>query len=340
MTETVLVTGGSGYIAGYLIRQLIAQGWIVRSTIRDLAREAPVRQLLAVDNSRLSFVATQLLEDAGWANAMAGCSHVANVASPLPLALPKDENDIIRPARDGALRVLRFAKDAGVKRFVMTSSVAAITYGRPRGVHTFTEADWTDPTHPQTSAYVRSKTLSERAARDWVASNGGGMEFCTINPSVVLGPIWSSDYSASLEVLKRLLDGSLPGCPDLGFGLVDVRDVADLHWRALTAPGMANERFICSGPFMKMIEIARVLKEKLGPDASKVPVRQLPDFLVKLRALFDPAVRQVSSELGKVRHMDASHARDKLGWVPRPLEPVIVEAARSLIAHGAIGNKR
>src|ERR1019366_2668521 len=267
MTGTVLVSGGSGYIAGFLIRQLVAEGWTVHTTVRSLGKEAAVRQLLAVDDSRLRFFAADLKADAGWAEAMAGCDFVAHLASPLPAGIPKDANELIVPARDGALRALRAAKAAGVKRFVMTSSVAAISYGRGRGVHHFTEADWTLVDQPGISPYIQSKTIAERAARDWVAKDGGGIEFCTINPSVVLGPVWSRDYSASVVLVKKLLDGSMVACPDIGFGVVDVRDVADLHVRALAAPGMAGERFIASGRFMKLREIADVLRAELGPQA-------------------------------------------------------------------------
>ena len=336
MTNTVLVSGGSGYIAGYLIRQLVAEGWTVHTTIRNPARESGVRKLLAVDNSRLTFFAADLTSDAGWADAMAGCGHVAHVASPFPSNAVKDPNELIIPAREGALRALRAAKTAGVKRFVMTSSMAAIAYGHPKSDHTFTEADWTDAKHPDAYPYIQSKTIAERAARDWVAAEGGAIEFCTVNPAAVLGPVWSDDLSASIQVVKKLLDGALPGCPDLGWGLVDVRDVADLHARALRAPNMAGERFIASGPFLKMIDIARILRARLGAEAKKVPTRTLPDFLVRLSALWDPVVRQVLGELGKVRHADASHAKAVLGWAARPPEESIVDTARSLIDLGIV----
>jgi dihydroflavonol-4-reductase len=334
MPGAVLVTGGSGYIAGFLIRQLVAQGWQVRTTLRDLAREAEVRARLAVDDARLAFVTAELLDDAGWAQAMAGCTHVAHVASPVPSRAPKNEEEVIRPAREGVLRALRFARDAGVQRFVMTSSVAAICYGRPRGTYTFTEADWTRLDVGDTSAYVKSKTIAERAARDWVAAEGGGMTFCSVNPGLVLGPVLGSDFSPSLLVVKKLLEGALPGCPDLGFAPVDVHDIADLHVRALGAPDMAGERFIGAGPFMKILEVAHVLRGGLGEQARRVPLRRLPDLLVRVSALFDPTVRQVVGELGKVRNVDASHAQSRLGWTPRPNEQAILEAARSLIAHG------
>ena len=336
MTHTVLVSGGSGYIAGFLIRQLVTQGWTVHTTVRSLAREAAVRQLLAVDNSRIKFFAADLSADAGWADAMAGCSHVAHLASPLPAGVPKDANELIAPARDGALRALRAAQAAGVQRFVMTSSVAAISYGRGRGVHHFTEADWTDLTKPGISPYIQSKTIAERAARDWVAAHGAGMEFCTINPSVVLGPVWSRDYSASVVIVKKLMDGSMRACPDIGFGVVDVRDVAELHVRALTAQGMADERFIASGRFMKLREMADLLKREVGAQALKVPQRNVPDWLVRVGALFNPVARAVVGELGSVRNQDASHAKAVLGWQTRPVEQSVLDAARSLLELGIV----
>lgn len=336
MADTVLVSGGSGYIAGFLIRQLVAEGWIVHTTIRDLARESAVRQLLAVDDSRLRFFAADLMSDAGWAEAMAGCSHVAHVASPLPARHVKHADELIVPARDGALRALRAAKAAGARRFVMTSSVAAVAYGRGRGVHRFTEADWTDPTRPGITPYVQSKTIAERAARDWVAQEGGGIEYCSINPSVVLGPVWSRDYSASVVVVKKLLDGSMGATPDFGFGIVDVRDVADLHVRCLTTPGMAGERFIASGPFLKLREVADILRAQLGAQAHKVTTRNLPDWVVRVLALVNPLARLAAGELGSVRHQDASHAKVVLGWQARPVEQSIVDTARCLIELGIV----
>jgi dihydroflavonol-4-reductase len=336
MTHTVLVSGGSGYIAGFLIRQLVAEGWTVHTTVRSLDKEAAVRKLLAVDDGKLKFFAADLNADAGWADAMAGCSHVAHVASPLPTRVPKNADELIVPARDGALRALRAAKAAGVRRFVMTSSVAAISYGRGRGVHHLTEADWTDLTKPGLTPYIQSKTVAERAARDWVAREGGGLEYVSICPSVVLGPVWSRDYSASVTVVRKLLDGSMPACPDIGFGVVDVRDVADLHVRALKAPGLAGERFIASGRFMKLREIADVLRAQLGDEARQVTTRNVPDWLVRITALFNPLAKAVVGELGNVRNQDASHAKAVLGWQTRPEEQSIVDCARSLLALGLL----
>jgi len=336
MTGTVFVSGGSGYIAGWLIRALVAQGWRVHTSVRDPGREAELRQLLAVDDAHLRVFAADLMRDAGWAEALRGCSHVAHVASPLPGRWVKTPDDLIVPAREGTLRVLRAARAAGVQRFVMTSSVAAIVYGRGRGGHHFSEADWTPDDCPGASPYTLSKTLAERAARDWVAREGQGLEFCTANPAVVLGPVWGPAHSSSIALVKNLLAGGMPGCPDLGFGIVDVRDVAELHLRLLTAPGMAGERFIASGPFMKVIDIAGVLREQLGDQARRVPTRRLPDWLVRLAARFDPLLRTAVGELGAERHTDVRHARELLGWVPRAAEQTIADTARSLIAQGLV----
>lgn len=338
MTSPILVTGGSGYIAGFLIRQLLDQGWCVHTTVRDLAREAGVRELLkCADPEQLRFFAADLNADAGWREAAEGCTHVAHVASPLPVGLPKSADELIVPARDGALRVLKAARDAGVTRFVMTSSVAAISYGHGPGIHRFTEDDWTRLESPGIPPYVQSKTIAEKAARKWVAREGGSLEFCTINPSVVLGPLHSRDYSASVVLIQRLLEGAMPALPDIGFGVVDVRDVADLHVRALTAPGMAGERFIACAGFLKLREIAAILRAELGEQARRVPTLNLPDWLVRLIAPFSPLVRVAASELGSVRNQDASHAREVLGWQPRPQRESIVKTAKDLIGLGLIG---
>ena len=339
MAGQILVTGGSGYIAGFTIRQLIAEGWQVNTTIRNLAREGEVRRWLGVPDDKLRFFAADLENDAGWADAVAGCSHVAHIASPLPNDKPKHDDELIVPAREGALRALRFAKAAGVSRVVMTSSVAAISYGH-REQTRFTEADWTDVSSPDAYAYVKSKTIAERAARDWMASDGGAMEYCTVNPALVLGPLLAADFSTSLEALKKLLDGSMPGLPRIGFGVVDVRDVADLHVRCLTAPNMNGERFIASGRFMWIEEVAQIVRDNIHEPGIKIPSRRLPSWLVRIAARFDPLLSQVVGELDNVREQDASHARDVLGWVPRPAAETIVETARDLIRLGVVKPKR
>ncbi len=330
----VLVSGASGYIAGFAIKQLLAEGWQVRGTLRSMARADAVRDALGAPG--LELVAADLMADAGWAEAAAGADYMLHIASPIPLREPKNPDDLIRPARDGALRALRAARDAGVKRVVMTSSVAAICYGADRSSRSFTEADWSDPAHPESYAYIQSKTIAERAARAFIAAEGNGLEFCTVNPSAVIGPVLGGDFSPSLEVVKKLMGGELPGLPRLGFALVDARDIADLHIRAMTAPGMNGERFIGAGDFLWMKDIAEILKFRLGAQARKVPTRMLPDFLLKAASLFDPTVRMVVPELGRERRCDSAHARATLGWETRPASESIVDCAQSLLAAGLV----
>ena len=336
MTGTVLVTGGSGYIAGFLIRQLIENGWTVNTTVRSLKREDEVRGWLQVDNSKLRFFAADLENDGGWAEAMAGCSHVAHVASPFPLDVPRHADDLVVPAREGALRALRFARGAGVRRFVLTSSMAAIAYGHGQDRELYDESDWTNLDNPGVMPYPRSKTVAERAARDWVAAEGGDLEFASVNPAAVFGPLLSDDLSTSIELVKQLLEGKVPMCPDIGFGIIDVRDVADLHYRALTAPDIRNERYVCSGPFLKMIDVANIQTANLGDKARKVPTRKMPDWLLKLFALVRPELKQLVAELGNVRGGDSSRAMQTLGWTMHTPEEAVLATAHSLLERGIV----
>ena len=336
----VLVTGGSGYLAGFCIARLLQEGWAVRTTVRQLSREPEVRARIAQlvePVGRLAFVAADLAADAGWAEAVAGCAYVLHVASPLPAINPRDDEELVRPARDGALRVLRLSRDAGVRRVVMTASTASIAYGRGGRSEPFTEADWSDETNrADSSAYERSKTIAERAAWDFMRREGGALELATINPGLILGPVLGSDFSASVESVKKLMDGSLPGIPRFGWPLVDVRDVADLHYRAMLDPAAAGERFIAAGPFYWMADIARVLRSRLPERARRVPTRALPDWLVRAGSLFDPIVRGRLFELGKARPVSSEKAKRLLGWSPRPNDEAIVATAESLIAHGLV----
>ena len=296
-----------------------------------------MRAGLGLTDDQLALHAADLTADAGWAEACAGVTAVLHVASPLPVGAPKNDDELIVPARDGALRLLRAARDAGCARIVMTSSVAAICYGNtPKANGVYTEADWTDPASPDAYAYVRSKTIAERAAREFMAREGGAMAFCTINPGLVLGPVLGSDYSTSLVVVERLMNGDLPGCPRIGFAVCDVRDIADAHVRALSGPDIDGERFLCAGEWLWMEDVAQILKSRLGDRAKRVPTRTLPNFLVRLTALFDPTVRMVLSELGRERRVDASHAQAVLGWTARPAAETVVDTARSLIEHGLV----
>jgi nucleoside-diphosphate-sugar epimerase len=256
---------------------------------------------------------------------------VLHTASPFPTTRVAHEDDLIVPAREGALRVLRAARDAGVGRVVLTSSFAAIGYGHKPRATPFDEADWTDADAPGLSAYVKSKALAERAAWDFIAREGGGLELSVVNPVAVLGPVLGPDYSASIQLVKRMLDGGMPGFPQLYYGVVDVRDVADLHVRAMTDPLAQGERFLAvAGDFMAMREIATVLKRRMGGIAAKVPTRQLPDWLVRLAALFDPVLKQAGPELGKWKNASNEKAMRMLGWTPRTSEEAIVATAESL----------
>ena len=333
--ETVLVTGGSGFVGAYCVLHLLDAGYRVRTTVRSLAREPEVRRMLATAGSEpgesLSFVAADLTSDNGWREAVAGCDYVLHIASPFPGRQPKDDNDLIVPAREGALRVLRGARDAGVKRLVLTSSFAAIGYGKPPNDSPYTEADWTDPTG-YASAYVKSKTLAERAAWDFIAREGDSLELAVVNPVGILGPVLGRDLSTSIELVRRLLSGSLPGLPKVSFGIVDVRDVADLHLRAMTDPAARGERFLAvAGEFMALPEMARVLKSRMGVAAAGVPTRVLPDWMVRLAALVDPSLRDVTGSLGHAMNGSNEKARRVLGWTPRPPEESLVDTAKSLI---------
>src|SRR5215471_19540298 len=290
--STVLVTGGSGFIGSHSILQLLAAGHQVRSTVRSLKREGDVRAMLREGGSeaedRLSFIAADLTGDAGWPEAVAGCDYVLHVASPFPETVPKNEDELIVPARQGALRVLRASRDAGVKRVVLTSSFAAIGYGHKYRETPFDETTWTDPDGDDVLPYAKSKTLAERAAWECIAAEGRGLELSVVNPVGVFGPVLGPDYSTSILLIQRLMDGAMPGCPRLSFGIVDVRDVADIHLRAMTNPAAKGERFLAiAGDFMTIQEIALVLKDRMGAAARRVPTRLLPDWLVRMVSIFD-----------------------------------------------------
>jgi nucleoside-diphosphate-sugar epimerase len=339
--STVLVTGGTGFIGCHSILQLLAAGHQVRTTVRSLKREDDVRAMLkeggANRGDRLSFIATDLENDDGWAEAVVGCEYVLHVASPFPQTVPKHEDELIVPAREGALRVLCASRNAKVKRVVLTSSFAAIGYGHKPQATPFDETSWTDPNGDDVLPYVKSKTLAERAAWDFIGKEGGGLELSVVNPVGVLGPVLGPDYSTSILLVQRMMDGALPGCPQLQFGVVDVRDVAELHIRAMTHPAAKGERFLAvAGEFMSIFEIAKVLQSRMGAAAKRVPTRQLPNWLVRLAALRDPAVKQILPELGKRKKATNEKARRLLSWAPRSNEESIVATAESLMRLGLL----
>src|SRR4051812_9340197 len=332
--QRVLVTGGSGFIGAHCIKRLHDDGYDVRATVRSRSREDEVRQM--VGEGPLEIVEADLTADAGWTDAVAGCHAVLHVASPFPLAQPKHEDDLIVPARDGALRLLRAARAAGVRRVVLTSSFAAIGYGHGHPDKVYDESSWTDVDGGGVSAYAKSKTIAERAAWDFVASEGGP-ELAVVNPVAVLGPLLGPDPSTSIELVKRLIDGSMPGTPKVAYGLVDVRDVADLHVRAMTAPEAAGERFLAIGEGFRWIrELGEWLRDALPQRAKKIPKRELPSPLVRLASLFDGSLRQLTPELGVRKRATNEKARRLLGWSPRGDRDAVVATAESLLALGLV----
>ncbi|TPN45477.1 MULTISPECIES: aldehyde reductase [unclassified Mesorhizobium] len=343
--ELVLVTGGSGFLGAHCILALLKAGYRVRTTVRSAKPQADVLAMLKAGDTepgdRLSFAIADLMIDAGWPQAVAGCDYVLHVASPFPPGVPKHEDDLIVPAREGALRVLRAARDAGVKRVVLTSSFAAIGYGKmPPDGRPFTEESWTDPTG-KVSAYVKSKTLAERAAWDFIAAEGGGLELAVVNPVGIFGPVLGADHSTSTEFVQRMMNGAMPGLPRLSFGIVDARDVADLHVRAMTNPAARGERFLAvSGDFMTVREIAQTLKTRLGGAASRVSTRRLPDWLVRIVGLFNPEAAQLVTELGKVKNATGAKAVRMLGWAPRSREEALAATGESLIRLGLLKSSK
>jgi nucleoside-diphosphate-sugar epimerase len=337
----ILVTGGTGFIASHCIAQLLSAGYVVRTTVRDLRRADDVRSTLRRGGSssgeQLSFVAADLQHDVGWAEAVADCQYVLHVASPFPVNVPSHEDELIIPARDGALRVLRAARDAGVNRVVLTSSFAAIGYGHAPRVTPFDETSWTSLAGAPLAPYVKSKTLAERAAWDFMAREAGHMQLAVINPVMVFGPAWCLDLSTSILLVQRLLNGSIPACPRLSIGIVDVCDVADLHVRAMTHPSASGERFLAvAGPNLSILEIAQLLRSHLGASARRVPRRQLPDWLVRVAAAWDPSIRQILPELGTVKQASHDKATRMLGWMPRPAQTALLSTAQSLVELGGL----
>ncbi|MET7477395.1 aldehyde reductase [Streptomyces sp. NPDC005648] len=339
-TDTVLVTGGSGFLGGRVIAQALGEGYQVRTTVRSLHREARVRTELAamgVDaDEELTFVEADLTADEGWAEAVAGCRYVLHTASPFPGGEPDHEDDLILPAREGTLRVLRAARGAGVERVVVTSSFAAIGYGRPATEQPFTEDDWTDP-DSDIPAYIKSKVLAERAAWQFVEREGNGLQLATVAPVGIFGPVVGSDHSSSISMITGLFSGAIPGTPRLYFAVVDVRDAAALHLKAMTDPRAAGERFIASaGDAVSLHRIALAIRDRLGDAASAVPATELPDETVRRAAEANPLLKAMLPNLGKVRHVSNAKARTVLGWNPRSSDDAVASTAESLLELGLL----
>jgi dihydroflavonol-4-reductase len=339
---TVLVTGGSGFIASYCIIALLNNGYKVRATLRSLNKAELVKQMLQEGGIRsfddLSFAEADLQDEASWVKAVEGCQYVIHVASPTPHTDAKTEDDFVIPARNGVLFVLRAAKNAGVKRVVLTSAFGAVGFGTVKTTP-YTEEDWTvlnDTVYP----YQRSKTISERAAWDFINNEGKGMELAVVNPTGVLGPILSDDFSHSIQNIKQMLNGDMKVLPKLISGYVDVRDVADLHYKAMTMPQANGQRFIAvSGEGLSLLDIAKVLKKHLGAKAAHVPTKELPNWFIKLLSVFIPKLKAVAPYLGMVKRASSEKAIRQLGWQPRTTGEAIGATANSLLKFGIVNQQ-
>ncbi|QXE36155.1 NAD-dependent epimerase/dehydratase family protein [Streptomyces sp. GMY02] len=340
MPETVLVTGGSGYVAGWCVVELLRRGYRVRTTVRSRAKEQAVSDAVATQvdaDGRLEFAVADLTADEGWEVAVKDVDYILHVASPLGGAVADNSEAMIAPARDGALRVLRAATAAGVRRVVMTSAANTASPSSYTDEGVTDETLWTDPDDPTLIPYRRSKTLAERAAWDYMAGYDGPTELTTVLPGAVFGPILATGTIGSVGIVQRMLSGGMSGVPRIGLEIVDVRDLADIHLRAMTSPEAAGERFLATGEFTWMLDMARALREELGEDGRRVSTRLLPDLAVRFAARFrDPSLRDITPSLGRRNRHSTAKAHRVLGWQPRPARETVVDCARSLLAHGAV----
>jgi len=327
----VLVTGATGFIAGHCVKELLENGYAVRGTVRDIAR-ADVGHLMEIAGGSLELVEASLDDDAGWDAAVAGCTFVWHLASPVPAGVPRDENDIIQPAVDGTLRVLGAAARGGVTRVLMASSIDAIVRGHADNTPTRTEADWS--VVERSAPYPKSKTLAERAAWDFVATRN--LELVAVNPGLVVGPLLHKEQKTSMEVIRLLLSRKLPAVPRISFSIVDVRDVAAALRLATEAPGAAGNRYILGTEPLWMGDIARILKTTFGPRGYRVPTRRLPYWVMWLNARVDRVVRLALDYHAIPLRLELNKAQRELGWKPRPAEESIVAAAESLIRHNIV----
>ncbi|WP_108124334.1 SDR family oxidoreductase [Saccharospirillum mangrovi] len=338
---SVLVTGGSGFVASHAIAQLLQQGHRVTTTVRDLSKQSAVVEMMhqagVTQTDALRFIEADLMDDHHWADACAGVDYVLHIASPIFLRLPKHEDEMILPAVEGTQRVLKAARDAGVKRVVMTSNFGAVGYSHKDPTQLITEADWTDPNEPGLSPYNKSKVMAERTAWEFMAREGGDMELSVVNPMGIFGPQLSPVMSSGLGLLKAVLDGSMKRLPNITLGIVDVRDVASLHLLAMTHPQAAGERFLAlAGGVMTLRDIAELVREKLPHLAVNASRKTLPDWAVRLAALFNDNAKGLKPMLGINRLASNSKATTVLGWQPRTNEEAILSAAQSLEAFGLL----
>lgn len=339
--KTVLVTGGSGFVALHCIQQLLQKEFKVRTTLRSLNKKNEVLEALKEGGitsfENLEFVETDLMSDKNWNTATNGCDYVLHIASPIYLKIPKNEDEMIRPAVDGTLRILKAARNAGVKRVVMTSNFGAVGYSHTDTTKPITEESWTDPNEKGLSAYNKSKVLAEKAAWDFIKNERSNLELSVINPVGIFGNSFSKTLSSGYELLKQILDGSMKAIPNMTISIVDVRDLADLHIRAMTSDKAKNQRFLAvSGDVMTLPEIAAMLKNKLGERGKNISSKRMPDWILRVAALFNSTAKNVVPQLGRYRVTSNEKAKKILGWQPRSKEEALLAAAESLFKFGAI----
>jgi dihydroflavonol-4-reductase len=338
MTRKLLVTGASGFIASHCILELLNSGYLVKGTLRNLDRAEAIRDILGKHTKKadsIEFVQAELADAQCWDEAVNGCDGVLHIASPVPVVQPKSADEIVRIARDGTLNVLNAAYRANIQRVVLTSSTSAVCERAKDVSRVYSAEDWTDPNEPGLAPYALSKTIAEKAAWEFVNSNEG-ITLSVVNPAFVFGPALETDYGSSLEVLCKMLRGKYPLIPNLGFAIVDVRDVATLHRLAFESEDAAGKRFLCSSGFRWLKEIADTLREHFPDYHEKVPSKMMPNFLLKLVSIFDPSVARFIPNLGIRKDMDTSAAGELLGWQPRSPEEAIESGTRSLIKLGII----
>ncbi|SHH63321.1 SDR family oxidoreductase [Clostridium intestinale] len=342
MTKTVLVTGGTGFVGTHIIFQLLQRGYNVKTTIRSLSSKSKVIDTLKFNGlttfDNLTFVEADLSKDDNWDVAMEGCNYVLSVASPVFFNIPKDENEVIRPAVEGIIRVLKAARNAGVKRVVMTSNFGAVGFSNKNSNITTTEEDWTNPNEKGLSAYEKSKLLAERAAWDFIKKDGGSLEFTTINPVAILGPSLSDHISGSFGLIEHLLNGSMKAIPNIPLNIVDVRDVADLHIRAMTNQKANGERFIASADGqISMPEIAALIKNKKPDIAKNISTKTVPNWIIYLAALFNKQAKEAALLLRMSRNVSNTKAKKTLDWKPLSTnEEIILASLDSMVKYKLI----